>query len=77
MHKALKAHVLDERHKFKTATMELPMHSRCDILLVDSYVAKPKNSSMSFNGIASYKQQSPFSAPRLRTMLHQLQTYIA
>ena len=64
MHKALKAHVLDERHKFKTATMELPMQNRCQILPMDSYVAKPKNSSMNFNGIASYKQQSPCFSPK-------------
>ena len=64
MHRALKARVLDERHKFQTTTMELPMADRGQTLPLDAYVAKPKNSSMDFNGIASHKQQAPFFSPK-------------
>ena len=63
MHKALCAKVIDERHGFQTASMQIPLKTKSTSLPQEAYLPSTRRSSLSFNGVASFKQNAPWFSP--------------
>lgn len=63
MHSALKAKVLQERHAYKTVSMEVPLRSKSDKVPPDTFVENPKKRSLAFKEVASTKPAADWWSP--------------
>ena len=69
MFKALQGHVLDKRHGYEVANMDIPLQASNVVLTKENFVPCPTSATVKFTELATYTQQASFFRPRRKTMV--------